>query len=65
MLWKSKRSHFIKTIAKIYGFSAITDHDTRDGIDLLSIKKNRNDLAHGFLSFKEVGKIHLRKIWLK
>ncbi|MBE9036202.1 MAE_28990/MAE_18760 family HEPN-like nuclease [aff. Roholtiella sp. LEGE 12411] len=45
----------IKTIAKIYGFSAITDPDTRDGIDLLSIKKNRNDLAHGFLSFKEVG----------
>jgi hypothetical protein len=45
----------IKIIAKLYGFSAITDKDTRDGIDLLSIKKNRNDLAHGVMSFKEVG----------
>ncbi|AUB38133.1 hypothetical protein COO91_04098 [Nostoc flagelliforme CCNUN1] len=45
----------IKTIAKLYGFSVITDKDTRDGVDLLSIKKNRNDLAHGVMSFKEVG----------
>ncbi|WP_375515155.1 MAE_28990/MAE_18760 family HEPN-like nuclease, partial [uncultured Nostoc sp.] len=45
----------IKIIAKLYGFSVITDKDTRDGIDLLSIKKNRNDLAHGVMSFKEVG----------
>jgi hypothetical protein len=46
----------IKEIAKKYGFSSNTDRDTRDGIDLVSIKKNRNDLAHGFMSFKEVGK---------
>jgi MAE_28990/MAE_18760-like HEPN len=45
----------IKIIAKKYGFSTTTDQDTRDGIDLLSIKKNRNDLAHGVMSFKEVG----------
>lgn len=45
----------IKIIAEVYGFSAITDKDTRDGIDLVSIKKNRNDLAHGVMSFKEVG----------
>lgn len=45
----------IKETAKKYGFSATTDKDTRDGIDLVSIKKNRNDLAHGFLSFNEVG----------
>lgn len=45
----------IKEIAKKYGFSATTDKDTRDGIDLLSIKKSRNDLAHGVMSFKEVG----------
>ncbi|MTJ54137.1 hypothetical protein FJR38_16530, partial [Anabaena sp. UHCC 0253] len=38
------------------GFSATTNKNTRDGIDLVSIKKNRNDLAHGFLSFNEVGK---------
>lgn len=29
----------IKIIAQVYGFSVITDKDTRDGIDLLSIKK--------------------------
>lgn len=46
----------IKRIAKQYGFSATTDLDTRDGYDLLSIKKNRNDLAHGVMYFKEVGK---------
>lgn len=45
----------IKNIAKKYGFSSKTDITTRDGIDLLSIKKNRNDLAHGVMSFKEVG----------
>jgi hypothetical protein len=45
----------IKNIAKKYGFSSKTDVATRDGIDLLSIKKNRNDLAHGVMSFKEVG----------
>ncbi|MGM3308087.1 MAE_28990/MAE_18760 family HEPN-like nuclease [Anabaena sp. WFMT] len=45
----------IKGIAEKYGFSTTTDRDTRDGIDLVSIKKNRNDLAHGFMSFKEVG----------
>ncbi|MEA5577474.1 MAE_28990/MAE_18760 family HEPN-like nuclease [Anabaena sp. UHCC 0451] len=46
----------IKKIAKQYGFSATTDIDTRDGFDLLSIKEHRNDLAHGVMSFKEVGK---------
>lgn len=46
----------IKKIAMIYGFSTITDSKTtKDGIDLLSIKKNRNDLAHGILPFSEVG----------
>jgi hypothetical protein len=46
----------IRRIAKQYGFSATTDIDTRDGFDLLSIKEHRNDLAHGVMSFKEVGK---------
>jgi MAE_28990/MAE_18760-like HEPN len=46
----------IRRIAKQYGFSATTDLDTRDGFDLLSIKEHRNDLAHGVMSFKEVGK---------
>ena len=34
-------------------------HDSRkccNGFDLLSVKANRNDLAHGFKSFTEVGR---------
>lgn len=47
----------IEEIAKIYGFSSITNKDkTRRGNDLLTIKTNRNDLAHGFKSFEEVGR---------
>ena len=50
-------SREIKETAKIYGFSSTTNKEkTRDGIDLLNIKTNRNDLAHGFKSFEEVGK---------
>ncbi len=49
----------IKDIASKYGFSSTTDkRKTRDGIDLLKVKTNRNDLAHGFKSFQDVGKIY-------
>ncbi|NEQ39763.1 MAG: hypothetical protein F6K40_27350, partial [Okeania sp. SIO3I5] len=43
----------IKTTAKEYGFSAKTKTDSSD---LLTVKDNRNDLAHGIKSFAEVGK---------
>lgn len=47
----------IRNTAKIYGFSSQTNKiKTRDGSDLLTIKTNRNDLAHGFKSFEEVGR---------
>ena len=47
----------IKETAKVYGFSYKTNaRKTQNGNDLLKIKTNRNDLAHGFKSFKEVGK---------
>ncbi|VEP16910.1 conserved hypothetical protein [Hyella patelloides LEGE 07179] len=47
----------IKQVAKDYSFSCKTNgRKTRDGIDLLKIKTNRNYLAHGFKSFKDVGK---------
>jgi hypothetical protein len=47
----------IKDTAIKYGFSHATDaRKTRDGTDLLIIKTNRNDLAHGFKSFTEVGR---------
>jgi len=46
----------IKKISEMYGFSSQTNSKTRDGIDLLTVKTNRNDLAHGFKSFQEVGR---------
>lgn len=47
----------IKDTAATYGFSyETTARKTQNGNDLLKIKTNRNDLAHGFKSFKEVGK---------
>lgn len=47
----------IKQISKNYGFSCRTDsRRTGNGDDLLTVKSNRNDLAHGVKSFAEVGK---------
>jgi hypothetical protein len=47
----------IKQIANNYGFSCKTDsRKTGNGDDLLIVKSNRNDLAHGVKSFAEVGK---------
>ena len=47
----------IKNTAEAYGFSHRTNtRKTQDGNDLLKIKTNRNDLAHGFKSFSEVEK---------
>jgi hypothetical protein len=47
----------IRETGKTYGFSCQTNNiKTRDGNDLLNVKTNRNDLAHGFKSFEEVGR---------
>jgi hypothetical protein len=47
----------IKEIAIEYGFSHLTDHSkTGSGNDLLTIKTNRNHLAHGDNSFAEIGR---------
>lgn len=47
----------IKDTAEIYGFSCKTNsRKTGDGRDLLTIKTNRNNLAHGLTSFKDAGK---------
>ncbi|GGA07986.1 MAE_28990/MAE_18760 family HEPN-like nuclease [Okeania sp. KiyG1] len=43
----------IKETAQEYGFSAKTKIDSSD---LLTVKDNRNDLAHGIRPFAEVGK---------
>ncbi|NES84735.1 MAG: hypothetical protein F6K10_26850 [Moorea sp. SIO2B7] len=52
-------ARLIKQTAKQYGFSPETDYQqTKNGEDLLKVKSNRNNLAHGIKSFAEVGKEH-------
>lgn len=47
----------IREVAEKYGFSYTTDvRQTQNGANLLSIKTQRNSLAHGDISFKECGK---------
>ena len=47
----------IKEIADKYGFSCQTNaQNTKNGENLLVVKSNRNDLAHGIKSFEEVGR---------
>ena len=50
-------ARLIKEIAEKYGFSYQTNaKDTKNGENLLVVKTNRNDLAHGIKSFEEVGR---------
>ena len=50
-------SRTIRKLAECYGFSSATSKNiTRDGSDLLVIKTNRNDLAHGLKTYEEVGR---------
>ena len=47
----------IREIAKKYGFSTRTNTlRTKSGEKLLTVKRRRNDLAHGVYSFQECGK---------
>lgn len=47
----------IRLIAERYGFSYSTNKlETKDGYNLFTVKRRRNDLAHGFISFQECGK---------
>jgi hypothetical protein len=49
----------IRDLADCYGFSHQTNAAiTRNGTDLLTIKRNRNDLAHGLKTFEEIGRDH-------
>lgn len=49
----------IREMGECYGFSHQTDKSiTRNGVDLVIIKRNRNDLAHGRKTFEEIGRDH-------
>lgn len=50
-------ARLLRSIAELYGFSIAADKvRTRDGVDLLTIKTTRNDLAHGDKTYDEVGR---------
>jgi len=50
-------SRLIKELAQKYGFSYKTEFTkTKNGQNLVVVKSNRNDLAHGLKSFEEVGR---------
>jgi autotransporter translocation and assembly factor TamB len=50
-------ARLIKETAEKYGFSYQTDFaKTKNGQNLVVIKRNRNDLAHGIKSFEDVGR---------
>lgn len=57
-------SRKITDLARQYGFSYDTDYEkTQHGKNLLTIKRNRNDLAHGNKSFGEVGReVNIREL---
>ena len=48
----------IREFATTYGFSSKTHWLAKSGNGLLFVKTNRNDLAHGVISFAECGKKH-------
>jgi hypothetical protein len=50
-------ARLIRSVSEIYGFSTDSDRSrTYNGADLLTIKTNRNDLAHGLKTYDEVGR---------
>ena len=52
----------IRDQAKDYGFKTNSEYKlTKHGSDLLTIKSRRNDLAHGDVSFGEVGREYLAR----
>lgn len=50
-------ARLIRDVAETYGFSTNTNtRRTHSGQDLLTVKTNRNDLAHGSKTYDEVGR---------
>lgn len=46
----------IREISDYIGFSNLTHHTAKNGIKLLQVKTQRNNLAHGSISFSECGR---------
>ena len=46
----------IKEFSKYLGFSSLTHHKAKDGEKLFQVKKQRNNLAHGLISFADCGR---------
>jgi hypothetical protein len=46
----------VRELAAVYGFSHVTRREARGGEKLLSVKTQRNNLAHGAASFIECGR---------
>ncbi|NEI26818.1 MAE_28990/MAE_18760 family HEPN-like nuclease [Rhizobium ruizarguesonis] len=52
-------ARMLRDLGDVYGFSTVSDKErTRNGADLLTIKTNRNDLAHGRKTYEEVGRAY-------
>ena len=49
-------SRKIKAFSETYGFSTKVHHSTKNGEKLCIVKDNRNNLAHGLISFCDCGK---------
>ncbi|MGE7469858.1 MAE_28990/MAE_18760 family HEPN-like nuclease [Bosea sp. NPDC003192] len=46
----------IRELAEVYGFSHSAPSHTWGGSDLVTVKNNRNNLAHGRVTFEDVGR---------
>lgn len=46
----------IREYSNIYGFSCTVHRNAKKGVKLYDVKKRRNDLAHGLVSFAECGR---------
>lgn len=46
----------VRNFSEVYGFSCAVHRNANDGVKLYEVKKHRNDLAHGLVSFSECGR---------
>lgn len=46
----------VREFSTMYGFSNSTHHLAKNGVKLHQVKKQRNDLAHGAISFSQCGR---------